>query len=380
MTLNNIYKYLLLSSSILLIIGGCDDDPKNTIEIQNGNSVQLLNSDGKVSEQSVNDPGNDITINLEESISISSSDPNSPSIPKQQEKLNKLAEEMTEWPEKFSEWSAEEKDWSAENSVDIMKGIVNIIPGGSATQEEIPKISLKNLLIQNFGPYYDGYTKTFGDIIFNENHTHLVFDEFGRIHNAGQEDQYYNPNFEIKAPADTLLVSPIDGVITYIKWQPTEGYTQDDWEIIIKPSMSSTWGISIDHITSIDCDRKNNSQLKCSLPLKIDGQEIAEGTTVRAGQIIGYVGNWDDYNNSGINGRTELTVFEQIGSGHFMNHCPMLYLDDMTSAASLTSVISLMFYYEQWSKNTNIYDEDAMVRPGCIYEMIEEVNGITTPK
>jgi len=367
------YKYLLLSTSILLIILGCSDEQKNTIEIQNGNSAQLVNSDYEISTQSVNDPGNDITINLEESISISASDLNSPSMPKQEEELNKLSEEMTEW-------SPEEKDWSAENSAAIMKGIVNIMPGGRTTQEEIPEISLKNLLIQNFGPDYDNYTKTFGDIIFNENHTHLVFDEFGRIHNAGQEDQYYNPNFEIKAPADTLLVSPIDGVITYIKWQPTEGYTQDDWEIIIKPSMSSKWGISIDHITSIDCDRKNNSQLKCSLPLKIDGQEIAERTTVKSGQIIGYVGNWDDYNNSGINGRTELTVFEQIGSRHFINHCPMVYLDDKSSAESLTSIINLMFYYEQWSSNTDIYDEDSMVHPGCIYEMIEEVNGITTPK
>ena len=374
------YKYLLLSTLILLIILGCSDEQKNATEIQNGNSAQLVNSDYEIPGQSINDPGNDITINLEESISISSSDPNSPSMPKHQEELNKLSEEMTEWSEEFSEWSPEEKDWSAENSAAIMKGIVNIMPGGSTTQEEIPKISLKNLLIQNFGPDYDNYTKTFGDIIFNENHTHLVFDEFGRIHNAGQEDQYYNPNFEIKAPADTLLVSPIDGVITYIKWQPTEGYTQDDWEIIIKPSMSSKWGISIDHITSIDCDRKNNSQLKCSLPLKIDGQEIVERTTVKSGQIIGYVGNWDDYNNSGINGRTELTVFEQIGSGHFINHCPMVYLDDKSSAESLTSIINLMFYYEQWSSNTDIYDEDSMVHPGCIYEMIEEVNGITTPK
>ena len=39
-----------------------------------------------------------------------------------------------------------------------------------------------------------------------------------------------------------------------------------------------------------------------------------------------------------------------------------------------------MFYYEQWSENANIYDEDAMVRPGCIYESIEELNGITTPR
>ena len=377
------YKYLLLTISILLIILGCSNDQKNTIEIQDGNS-QFVNS---ISAQSVNDPGNDITINLEESIRISSSDPNSSSIPEQQEELNKLAEEMTEWSqgitewsEDFSEWSEEEKEWSSDDSVNMMKDLINIMPGGSMTQQESPKISLQNLLIKNFGPYYDAYSKTFGDIIFNENHTHLVFDEFGRIHNEGQQDQYYNPNFEIKAPADTVLISPIDGVITYIKWQPTEGYTQDDWEIIIKPTMSSNWGISIDHITSIDCDRKNIYQLKCPLPLKIDGQEISEGSTVKAGQVIGYVGNWDDYNNSGINGRTELTVFEQIGSGHFMNHCPMLYLDDMTSAVSLTSVISLMFYYEQWSENTNIYDEDAMVRPGCIYESIEELNGITTPR
>ena len=107
------YKYLLLTTSILLIILGCSNDQKNTIEIQDGNS-QFVNS---VSAQSVNDPGNDITINLEESIRISSSDPNSSSIPEQQEELNKLAEEMTEWSQEITEWSEEFSEWSEEEKV-----------------------------------------------------------------------------------------------------------------------------------------------------------------------------------------------------------------------------------------------------------------------
>ncbi len=153
MILNNIHKYLLLSIPLLLIILGCSDDQKNTISIQNGNAL----FENPISAQSVDGPVNDITINLEENIRISTSDPNSPSIPEQQKELNKLAEEMTEWSEgitewseDFSEWSEEEKEWSSDDSVNVMKGLINIMPGGSMTQQEGPKISLKNLLIQNF--------------------------------------------------------------------------------------------------------------------------------------------------------------------------------------------------------------------------------------
>ena len=104
------YKYLLLNTLTLLIILGCSNDQKNTIAIQDGNS-QFVNS---VSAQPVDGPTNDITINLEENIVISSSDPNSPSIPSQQEELNKLAEEMTEWSEGITEWSEEFSEWSEE--------------------------------------------------------------------------------------------------------------------------------------------------------------------------------------------------------------------------------------------------------------------------
>ena len=43
---------------------------------------------------------------------------------------------------------------------------------------------------------------------------------------------------------------------------------------------------------------------------KINGETGGVGTQIEAGQVLGYVGNWSSHNNSGINGRTELTVFK----------------------------------------------------------------------
>ena len=254
--------------------------------------------------------------------------------------------------------------------------------------DEVPK--LMNLLIQNLGPW-DQAKETFGDLKFDSRFGTTIFDDFGMLHNPGQSNEYDNPTFEFKAPADSIVISPVSGVVTRLVWQPSSGYKQDDWEIIISPSRSSNWGVLIDHLVSIDCDRTGTTPVDCELPLTVNGQVISEGTTIEANDVIGYVGNWEDTTNSGINGRTELTLFKYYSDkSGVTNYCPTMYLDESVESLFKTKIQELMSNYDTWPGNNASrnqdqkvfsYNQGEMVSPGCKYSAIEEdsTTGVTTP-
>ena len=263
-------------------------------------------------------------------------------------------------------------------SQEDMNNMGNSAGSNQAGSFSDPAPKLKNLLIQNLGPW-DSSSSTFGDLKFNSNYAKTVFDDFGMLHNPGQSDQYDNPTFEFKAPADSTVIAPVSGVVTQLKWQPTSSYKQDDWELVIASSKNAKWGINIDHVMSIDCDRSGKDPVYCDSPLTINGEVVVEGTKIEAGQVIGYVGNWPDISNSGINGRTELTVFEYVrdnsnpgGNYGVINHCPTMYLDESVASVYKTKIQNLMNSYESWSGKTSVYPQNEMVSPGCRYTAIEE--------
>ena len=242
---------------------------------------------------------------------------------------------------------------------------------------EAPK--LQNLLISNLGPW-DTNDSSFGDLKYNQQFSKTVFDDFGMLHNKGQADQYDNPTFEFRAPADTILLAPVSGVVDMLNWQPSETYTQDDWDIVIKPSQGSMWGINIDHIVSIDCDRTGSTPVVCNLPLKVNGTILSKGSVIEAGQVLGYIGNWRDYDKTGINGRTELTVMKYFDDySGVTNYCPTMYLNENIEQYFKSAVQDLMDSYETWIGDSSIYNQEDMVAPGCRYSAITEINGLTQP-
>ena len=242
---------------------------------------------------------------------------------------------------------------------------------------EAPK--LQNLLIANLGPW-DTNDSSFGDLKYNQQFSKTVFDDFGMLHNKGQADQYDNPTFEFRAPADTILLAPVSGVVDMLNWQPSESYTQDDWDLVIKPSQGSMWGINIDHLVSIDCDRTGSTPVVCDSPLRVDGSIISKGSVIEAGQVLGYIGNWRDYDKTGINGRTELTVMKYFDDySGVTNYCPTMYLDETIEQYFKSAVQELMDSYETWIGNSSIYNQEDMVAPGCRYSAITEINGMTQP-
>ena len=256
----------------------------------------------------------------------------------------------------------------------------------SAVKEEPPK--LQNLLIKNLGPY-DSASATFGDIRYDAKFDKLVLDVFGYIHNKGQPNQYDNPTFEFKAPADTVVIVPVSGKIFTITWQESISYPQEDWDILIRSSQHSEWAINVDHIVSIDCDRSGKATVRCDKPLRIGGQVVYEGMPVEAGQVLGYVGNWPDYDNVGINGRTELTIMQYLfkdgsmpGPDTFigaMNYCPTMRLAKEVEFDIKATITELMQSYETWASDTSIYEQEKMVAPGCLYTAIKEYKGKTEP-
>ena len=247
-------------------------------------------------------------------------------------------------------------------------------PTPSPTPTAVPidvDIKLKNFLIKNLGPY-DSKVSKFGDIKFDARFSHLVFSEFGRMHIKGQSGEYHNPTFEFKAPSDTKIISPIKGVISFIDWQSSES----DWEIHIKPTLESDWTVGIDHIVSIDCERPALPGKICDKQLTINGEAIRKGMIVNENDVLGYVGNWSDYENIGINGRTELMVFKYLdGYKGVMNYCPTLHLDEKMKNGLLSTISELMKSYEQWIEKDSIYNQSTMIAPGCIYKAIKEIDG-----
>ena len=122
------------------------------------------------------------------------------------------------------------------------------------------------------------------------------------------------------------------------------------------------------------------------MPITINGEVVTLGTEIEAGQVLGYVGNWPDRSNSGINGRTELTLFEYDRSGApgedlgVINHCPTMNLDESVETALKAKIQELMDSYETWSGDSSSYPQDQMVSPGCRYSAIKETsNGVTVP-
>jgi len=268
-------------------------------------------------------------------------------------------------------------------NMDMSKMMSQMGMGNDNDTDDAP--SLQNLMMQNLGPW-DSDSATFGDLKFDHRFASSVFDDFGMLHNQGQTDQYYNPTFEYKAPADSIVLSPISGVVTMLDWQPTTSYKQDDWDIIIAPSENSKWGVNLDHVVSIDCDRSGKNPVLCELPLTMNGEVVELGTVIEAGQVLGYVGNWPDTTNSGINGRTELTLYEYVRDGAntegnmaVINHCPMMYLDESVAEDLKATIQELMVSFESWDGDSSTYNENEMVAPGCRYSAIREEEGVTTP-
>ncbi len=159
----------------------------------------------------------------------------------------------------------------------------------------------------------------------------------------------------------TQLVSPIDGVVTSVQYQPQTL----DWEVHLRTEASSWWIVSFDHIVP---------------PSGQAAFAFGVGDPVRAGQVLGLVvqRSWVgivDTTPANMRGFIELQVnFEKWLSPQDPDYakqfqavaCPLsLVRPDLRSGYAL-AIGKLMQRWEVAKSNASIYDESLGTQnPGC---------------
>jgi hypothetical protein len=176
---------------------------------------------------------------------------------------------------------------------------------------------------------YDSQTGRAGDFVF-VTARNKVFDEFGAVVEGAEGEPVVLPTFEYKVAPDAQLLSPMAGIISQVDYQEETS----DYSVVIIPESDSEWFVNIDHVIQV---------------------AVAVGESVTAGQLLGKPGVWDD-----TLGRTELMVVKNQ-----TYYCPFNLFAPALKSAYEAKVTQLMNEWETFKGDDTIYDQAAMVVPGC---------------
>jgi murein DD-endopeptidase MepM/ murein hydrolase activator NlpD len=190
---------------------------------------------------------------------------------------------------------------------------------------------------------FDPSTGKAGDLVFSKAGLQpqvgvdSIFLEFGHKVSGSQTKDL--PHFTFYALLGTQVISPNDGVVVFID---NKAGGQDQ-SVTIAPSTNSHCGVNLDHVT---------------------GVTVKPGDTVHAGDVIGTVGipigtapGW---------GANELSVkdgLDQDAGALFL--CPWKVWDPAKIAAAQGTTTQLMSDWETFVSDQTVYDQAAMVSPGC---------------
>jgi len=198
--------------------------------------------------------------------------------------------------------------------------------------DETPPV-LSNMMV-NFADY-NPVAGTAGDFLFDAQ-MEKAFGEFGRTVSSPSGPKSL-PQFDFFVTQSTSIVAPVGGEVVLFTYQPST----TDYSIHIRPTYNSAWLINYDHIRNVP-------------------GTIVEGATITAGQYIGTPGSWF------YSGFFELMVTYDKGDGNGLGYCPYNYLSSGIKATYSTKINNLMSQWETFKGDSGIYDEGAMVAPGCL--------------
>jgi len=194
--------------------------------------------------------------------------------------------------------------------------------------ESVPEI--RNLLI-DFGSF-DSASGRAGSIVFDPSKSKMFYEFNAAV--PTPEGTKVLPTFEYYLHPDANIYAPADGYVTHFKFQAETG----DYEIGItrSPNLTSnkTGMVTVDHIKDIT---------------------VIQGAYVTAGQILGKPGPWIE----GVS-RTELMVYRNDTA-----FCPFAFMPDSLKEVSRQKIRTLMADWERYKRDTAVYNEGAMVEPGC---------------
>ncbi len=231
--------------------------------------------------------------------------------------------------------------WKSADGGKTWKTILNLeeIEEQTENQQEIKPV-LKNLGIK-IEPW-DKTTNRAGDFLFeNKNYVdHKIFTEFAHkiVNDMGEK---LLPEIGFNVPVGTKVVSPIDGVITDVKWyEPSQDYI-----ISMKTDESSPWMVGFEHVYNV--------RLKVGDNIFV-GQEIAQVSP--------------SYGRTEF-GNVEIDVW--IGGQSIIKYCPFEFLDETLKPLYDEKINQLAKDWEEFI-GEDVYRQEEWVAPGCLLHNITE--------
>jgi hypothetical protein len=217
--------------------------------------------------------------------------------------------------------------------------------GGPCQKDPTPP-AIKNLGIEI--QTWDGIPGSkAGAIIFDPNLS-KTFEPFGALLGGKVNSSI---NFTIAKGQN--VTAPIDGVVVAVEYQTN--WWEQDYEIRLRSKMTSAFEVSIDHVSN---------------PL------VAFGDTVVAGQVIAQTGNWitggpqNPVTNPNY-GIVEIQVnrYTALPCNDFTASkmvCPLSLMSSQDLTTYSAKLTQLMADWEAVKSNPQLFDEAAMVLPGCL--------------
>ena len=189
---------------------------------------------------------------------------------------------------------------------------------------------------------YDSATKMAGDFEFkNKNYVdNKIFTEFAHkiVNDMGEK---LLPEIGFNAPVGTKVVSPIDGVITDVKfYEPSQDYL-----VSMKTDESSPWIVGFEHV--------HNMRMKVGDKVLV-GQELAEVSP--------------SYGRTEF-GNIEINVW--TGGQNIIKHCPFEFLEESLKPIYEEKINQLAKDWEEFI-GKDVYKQEDWVAPGCLLHNITE--------
>lgn len=212
----------------------------------------------------------------------------------------------------------------------------------NSSQQVTSKDSAK---IKNLGinlDYYDPKTQMAGDIKFITFDTKAggldaIFSEYGRPapENNGQGAGRLNPQPTFIAPLGTKVRSLVDGKVFKV-----EKLYSGDYSVMVMPE-GSDLAFETEHIKDV---------------------KVKEGDTVKAGDVVGVVSDYDAHNLNGM-GLVEIGVL--LGGSPPQHLCTFDYLDDSIKVETLKKITALEDAWEEFVGDKGVYQQDREPIVGC---------------
>src|SRR3989338_7248834 len=212
-------------------------------------------------------------------------------------------------------------------------------------KEKTEKLQQIKPVLKNLGikiESWDKSTNRAGDFLFeNKNYAdNKIFTEFAHkiVNDMGEK---LLPEIGFNVPVGTKVVSPIDGVITDVKfYEPSQDYL-----VYIKTEESSPWIVGFEHIYNV---RMKSGERGSA------GQELAEVSP--------------SYGRTEF-GNVEINVW--TGGQSILKYCPFEFLEESLKPLDEEKINRLASDWEEFV-GEDIYNQNEWVAPGCLLHNLTE--------